>query len=127
MLVLLVDDKPVIRQMVRRMPQQAGHEVVEGANGQEGLQRLEALAIELALTDTVMPVMNGIEFIKQARLLRPSLVMIAMSSGGSDRRYRPSVGARAHGAGATLHKPFRTADLRQAIAQGFEGTLAQNA
>jgi CheY-like chemotaxis protein len=127
MLVLLVDDEPVIRQMVRRMLQQAGHEVVEGANGQEGLQRLEALAIELVIADIAMPVMNGIEFIKQARLLRPSLVMIAMSGGGRTDDIDHLQAARAHGASATLHKPFRTADLRQAIAQCFEGALAQNA
>jgi two-component system, chemotaxis family, chemotaxis protein CheY len=127
MLVLLVEDEPVIRQMVRRMLQQAGHEVVEGANGQEGLQHLEALAIELVLTDIDMPVMNGIAFIKQARLLRPSLIMIAMSGGGRTDGIDHLQAACAHGASATLRKPFRAADLRQAIAHGFERTLAQNA
>ena len=127
MLVLLVDDEPVIRQMLRRMLQRAGHEVVEGANGQEGLQHLEALAVELVLTDIVMPVMNGIEFIKQARLLRPSLNIIAMSGGGRTDNIDHLLTARAHGARATLHKPFRTADLRRAIAQSFGSTLPEDA
>jgi CheY-like chemotaxis protein len=126
MLVLLVDDEPVIRQMVRRMLHQAGHEVVEGANGQEGLQRLEALAVELVLTDIVMPVMNGIEFIKQARLLPPSLVMIAMSGGvGPTISTICRRSARmAQAPPCTSHSALPTTP---GDCPGFEGTLAQNA
>jgi CheY-like chemotaxis protein len=126
MLVLLVDDEPVIRQTLRKMLQRAGHEVVEGANGLEGLRHLEALAIELVLTDIIMPVMNGIEFIQQARMLRPSLAMIAMSGGGRTDNTDHLQAARAHGASATLHKPFRADDLYQAIARSLGRTVTEN-
>lgn len=126
MLVLLVDDEPVIRQTLRKMLQRAGHEVVEGANGLEGLQHLEALAIELVLTDIIMPVMNGIDFIKQARLLRPSLNVIAMSGGGRTDNTDHLQAARAYGVNVTLRKPFRAGDLYQAIAQSFGRTVTEN-
>ena len=126
MLVLLVDDEPVVRQTLRKMLQRAGHEVVEGANGLEGLRHLEALAIELVLTDIIMPVMNGVEFIKQARRLRPSLTMIAMSGGSRTENIDHLLAARAHGASLTLNKPFRADDLYQAIARSFERTVAEN-
>src|SRR5262245_12331571 len=126
MLVLLVDDEPVIRHTLRKMLQRAGHDVVEGANGLEGLRHLEALAIELVLTDIVMPVMNGIEFIKQARRMRPSLTMIAMSGGGRTDNTDHLVAARAHGAKVTLHKPFRAEALYQAIAESFGGPVTEN-
>lgn len=126
MLVLLVDDEPVIRHTLRKMLQRAGHEVVEGANGLEGLMHLEERGIELVLTDIIMPVMNGIEFIKQARQLRPSLNMIAMSGGGRIDNTDHLQAARAHGASATLHKPFRADALYQAIAESFGRSLTGN-
>ncbi len=126
MLVLLVDDEPVIRHTLRKMLQRAGHEVVECANGLEGLRHLEERAIELVLTDIIMPGMNGIEFIKHARLLRPSLNMIAMSGGGRIDNTDHLQAARAHGASATLHKPFRADDLYQAIARSFESPVTEN-
>jgi CheY-like chemotaxis protein len=119
MQVLLVDDDPNARKVLCKMLQRAGHHVIEGENGLEGIARLRAAAVDLVLTDIVMPAMDGIEFIKMARQLTPSLKVIAMSGGGRTGNQDYLQAASRQGANVTLHKPFTSADLQSAIEQCF--------
>lgn len=125
MQVLLIDDDPGVRSVVSRMLQRAGHHVIEGQDGREGIARLRTTPIDLVLTDIVMPVMNGIEFIKMARQLSPSVKVIAMSGGGRTDKANCLQVAREHGADATLQKPFTSADLQGLIARCFDAAAQE--
>lgn len=64
---LVVDDSVTIRKLVSRTLQQAGFEVLEAANGQEGLNAIKGRALSIIITDVNMPVMDGLEFIRGLR------------------------------------------------------------
>ena len=122
--VLLVDDDPNARRIARKMLERSGHEVAESENGLHGFALLRAASFDLVVTDIVMPVMNGLEFIKSARQLKPMLKVVAMSGGGRTGNDDPLEAARQHGASATLHKPFTLTDLSNSIGQCFDGKAA---
>ena len=66
---LIVDDSSVMRKIVERSLRQAGIElekVVEAANGAEALAALQNNVVDLILCDINMPVMDGLEFVRQA-------------------------------------------------------------
>ena len=68
--------------MLRQMLERAGYEVVDAANGREGLQHYQATAIDLIITDILMPDQDGLETILELRRLAPEAKIIAISGGG---------------------------------------------
>jgi PAS domain S-box-containing protein len=84
-LVLVVDDEEPIRSMTRRFLEQYGYRVVCAANGRDALAvlRNQPGSVRLLLTDVMMPVMGGVELIRRALELAPTLRVIA-SSGLND-------------------------------------------
>src|SRR5438105_6326198 len=65
---LIVDDSSVMRKIVERSLRQSGIElekVVEAANGSEALTALQSNVVDLILCDINMPVMDGLEFVRQ--------------------------------------------------------------
>src|ERR1051325_9017150 len=65
--VLAVDDSPSIRRMVAFTLKGAGFDVLEAADGEEGLAKATATAVQLILTDQNMPHMDGLTMIKSLR------------------------------------------------------------
>jgi two-component system chemotaxis response regulator CheY len=66
---LVVDDSLSMRQMLAYTLQQAGFDVLQGANGKEGLTQLQNGRVDLIVTDLNMPEMDGITFIRSLRAL----------------------------------------------------------
>jgi two-component system chemotaxis response regulator CheY len=66
---LVVDDSRTIRIIIRRILLELGYEVCEASNGREALEVLEAEKpdVDLVLADWNMPVMNGLELLKELR------------------------------------------------------------
>jgi len=65
---LIVDDSSVMRKIVERSLRQSGIElekVVEAANGSEALAALQSNVVDLILCDINMPIMDGLEFVRQ--------------------------------------------------------------
>lgn len=65
--ILIVDDSASIRQMVSFALKSDGHIVIEAADGVEALDKANAHAIDLVLTDQNMPNMDGITFVRALR------------------------------------------------------------
>ena len=66
--VLVVDDDAINRKLIIKILEKKGFEAVEASNGVEALTTLNTNNdIDIILLDIVMPVMNGIEFLKQIR------------------------------------------------------------
>ena len=64
---LVVDDSRVIRKVARRILEEMGFEVAEAADGMEALAWCRTSMPEAILLDWNMPVLNGIEFLRQLR------------------------------------------------------------
>ena len=68
MRVLVIDDSRAMRMIIKKTVSDLGHEVVEAANGQLGLDALHSQGpFNLALVDWNMPVLNGYEFVCAVR------------------------------------------------------------
>ena len=67
MRILTVDDSRTILAMLHHTLSNAGFEVLQAEDGQKGLDMLAKEKVDVVITDINMPVMDGIEFIKQVR------------------------------------------------------------
>jgi len=65
--ILVVDDEPDQRFMLRRIFERAGHDVTEAGDGAAALRAVRESAPDLVVTDIMMPVMDGVEFIRRLR------------------------------------------------------------
>ena len=65
--ILIVDDEPDERFLLRRMFEQAGHKVIEADDGAAALAIVRSSPPDLIVTDMMMPVMNGAELIRRLR------------------------------------------------------------
>ncbi len=114
---LIVDDSSVMRKIVERSIRQAGidlAEVREAGNGAEALAALKAGKVDLILCDINMPVMDGIEFIRQLQGVPSArgvpVVMITTEGSESHVVQAISLGARGY-----IRKPFTPDQVREHI------------
>lgn len=117
--ILSIDDSKAIRDMVAFTLTGAGYRVIEAENGAQGLERLRESSVSLIIVDLNMPVMNGFDFIKAARLdPRGAGIPILMLTTES----RPEAKAEGKALGATgwLNKPFDS-NMLLAVAKKLVG------
>ena len=113
--VLLIDDEPMVRKIVRKMLERQGHTVVEAENGRIGLAELQKRPFDLVVTDIVMPEVEGLEVLMSVRQHHPSLPVVVMSGTGHALALKSLELASKLGATAVLQKPFASDALAQAI------------
>jgi two-component system, chemotaxis family, chemotaxis protein CheY len=106
MRVLVIDDSRTVRIIIRQALAEAGLDVIEAANGREGLDQLRAHDdVELVLVDWNMPEMNGLEFVQAVRAQRSyDAVRIMMVT--TETEQEQVVRALNAGANEYLMKPF---------------------
>ena len=105
--ILVVDDEVQIRTVLTHMLEQEGYAVQVAENGEEGLDLIGKIAFDLVITDMVMPVKDGLEFIMELVRDYPDLKIIAISGGGVIKAERYLTMAGYLGDIATLEKPFK--------------------
>jgi CheY-like chemotaxis protein len=120
--ILVVDDDPGVRDVIRSMLESAGYSVLAAENGKEAMKILRSTRVDLILTDLVMPEQEGIETIKTLRREYPDLKVIAMSGafGGDYLRIASYLGAH-----ATLPKPIQMRALLKLIEETLENSAAK--
>lgn len=109
--VLVADDDPAIRLVLRHRLEAAGHRVEEAADGTSALEALRRGYFDVALIDIIMPGMGGLELLSAARAahLATAIIVITAASTMSN-----AVEAIKRGAHDYLTKPF--ANLEQVVA-----------
>lgn len=117
--ILVVEDEPVVRSLAQRGLEAAGYRVFQAPNGTAALQFLasEAGAVDLVLTDVVMPNMNGQQLAEAITQRYPDLPVLFMSGyGGDDIMRRGLLTADA----PLVQKPFTLEVLARAVRQRLE-------
>jgi two-component system, cell cycle sensor histidine kinase and response regulator CckA len=119
--VLVVDDEEPMRLFVGRVLRDAGHDVATAASGDEAIAMLPALtALDVLVTDEVMPRMPGHELARLVRAREPA-VRVLYLTGFSDQLFKEK---RAMWAGeAFLEKPCSAKALLEAVSQLLRGDL----
>src|SRR5690242_7719287 len=103
--VLVIDDDPVIVQLLRVNFEIEGFEVVSAADGREGFERAKADRPDLVLSDIMMPRMDGLELVAQlkAHASTRSLPIILLSAKAQNAEVQQGLDA---GADDYVTKPF---------------------
>lgn len=115
--ILIVDDSPIMRQVIKKTVRVSGADigvVYEANNGQEGLEQASSNWIDLILTDINMPVMNGVEFIRQLKANEElsSIPVMVISTEGRDEIVQEAMEL---GAVDYITKPFRPEEIGEDI------------
>jgi two-component system chemotaxis response regulator CheY len=112
--ILTVDDSPSIRQMVALTLTQHGHHVIEAGDGREALAKLSAQPVHLVITDLNMPIMDGLELIRQARTL-PQCRFIPILMLTTESQPEKKMAGKAAGATGWIVKPFSREQLTAVV------------
>ncbi len=114
---LIVDDSSVMRKIVERSLRQAGLDslvVVEAASGAEGVEALKRGPVNLILSDINMPVMDGLEFLRQIRAqnLAPGVPVVMITTESSEEHVKQAIQAGARG---YIRKPFTADQVKERV------------
>jgi CheY-like chemotaxis protein/two-component sensor histidine kinase len=114
--ILLADDEPDVRAVVRAMLESLGYEVAEARDGREAVEafRQRHAEIDLVLLDQLMPRMTGEAALAEMRKIAPGVRAILASGYDESGRIHEIVAA---GFGGFLQKPFRRQELAGKIAE----------
>jgi diguanylate cyclase len=106
--IVVVDDERSVRALIRLLLEQAGHQVIEAANGEAGLTAVANCNAVLVVTDMMMPVMNGREMIARLRAdeTTASIPIVVISA---------EANLSTLCADAAISKPFSNADLTETV------------
>jgi two-component system, chemotaxis family, chemotaxis protein CheY len=114
---LIVDDSSVMRKIVERSLRQAGIElekVVEASNGAEALGALNENPVDLILCDINMPVMDGLEFVRQVGSVEngKGVPVVMITTEGSESHVVQALSAGARG---YIRKPFTPEQVKEHV------------
>ena len=113
--ILLVDDEEPILRVIGDFLQDCGHEVVSAADGAEALKILEAgRSCELIVSDIRMPRLDGLAFLRAARVRFPGIPVVLMTGHGDEQ---VAIAALQEGAHDYLKKPIRLNELIDRVDQ----------
>jgi two-component system chemotaxis response regulator CheY len=114
---LIVDDSSVMRKIIERSLRQAGLDplvVYEAGSGTEGLEVLKVKQVDLILSDINMPLMDGLEFLRQVRAqdLAPGVPMVMITTESSEEHVKQAILSGAQG---YIRKPFTAEQVKERV------------
>ncbi len=116
--VLVIDDEPVVRQVVNRLLTGEGYQVIEAPYGQAGYQMAISEKPNIILLDLMMPVMDGFQVLSKLKSNPetrpiPVIILTAKIDAESERRCMRS------GAVDSIKKPWGPGELKDRIAMAL--------
>lgn len=115
--ILIADDQEKIRQMLKSLLEQYGHEITLAIRGSEALNPFRPDKIDLVITDILMPDIAGIETIRELRKVDADVKIMAMSGGGTIGATGYLRMAGMFGAKETIEKPFNVQDMLDIVSE----------
>jgi PAS domain S-box-containing protein len=118
--ILIVDDEPVMRQVLEDLFKLNSFEVVTCGDCENGLKKVKEEKIDLVLTDITMPGMDGIEFLRKVKRHSNSMPVILMT--GISLNQVESA-AKKYGADGYLVKPFSFFQMMKLVQESLKDTI----
>ena len=114
---LIVDDSSVMRKIVERSLRQAGLDplvVHEAGTGSDALDVLKTVKVDLILSDINMPLMDGLEFVRQIRAqnLAAGVPVVMITTESSEEHVKQAIQAGARG---YIRKPFTAEQVKERV------------
>ena len=110
--ILIVDDDPIIRELLITVAKNEGYNVFEAFDGVDALEKLESAEFDAVVTDLSMPRMGGMELIKRAKSLCPHVPILAITAYPS---LDNGLQAMKEGASDFISKPFKIEELLHCV------------
>jgi len=107
--ILVVDDERSMREMLVILLKREGHDVAVAENGKGAIDLLNRRPFDLVVSDARMPDVDGLEVLRHARSINPSVIAIMVTAYGSPDLIR---GVAQLGVNDYVEKPFNTEVLR---------------
>lgn len=114
--VLVIDDEPAQRELMRLLLEEAGHTVIDVADGEAGLEKLRESVPDVVVLDIFMPERDGLSLLRLMRKEFAGLPAVVISG------YKPGPGqpdylsiARSLGAVASIERPQLVPELLEAV------------
>lgn len=119
--ILVVEDERALRRLAIRALEQGGYGVTGAASGEEAARILgSSAAVDLVVTDVIMPGMSGMELAEGIRLTHPGVCILFASGYPEDDRHRSSPAALE----PFLPKPYSGSDLRRRVREVLDARTA---
>ena len=117
--VLIVEDEPILRDLMRRILEKRDYQVLVAENGSSAVEIAKAHpeGIDLLITDIVMPGVDGFNVADQLTEIHPALRVLFLTGYSADSEYVSDRLRSDHG--AMLLKPFAQTDLLDRIEDLF--------
>ncbi|SME92680.1 response regulator [Desulfovibrio gilichinskyi] len=113
--ILVVDDDPISRQILRAMLEKEGHVVSEAEDGVKALNNYDKGSVDLVITDIFMPEKEGVQTVRELIKENPDVKIIAVSGGSSSANYDSLDWIKMFGVKYTFTKPFNSKAIISAI------------
>jgi len=122
--ILIVDDSQTMRKVIRKSVVISGFDLGdcwEAKDGQEALRLLDSHGIDLILADLNMPVMNGLEMVRELRKTERhrNIPVVLVTTEGSEKRLEE---AYTLGVNGYIQKPFHPEAIRDVLTRIMEGS-----
>ena len=115
--ILIIDDEQIVLEVLRKILELEGYEVVTASDGAEGIELFHQKPCDLVITDMVMPEKDGLQTILDLWKETPDLAVIAMSGGGTISKERYLAVAGYLDGIITITKPFSLESITGAVAK----------
>ena len=115
--VLVIDDEPIVRDLMVEILDEAGYETAGAETAERGLDLLEDERVSLVVSDIHMPGLSGLELLEEVRIRRPSLPVVLVTGAGT---YSNLTEALSRGADGFVMKPFSHAELERAVVAALD-------
>ena len=115
--ILLVDDEPNIRNLLRELLGRDEYHIDACANGQEAIEHAEVTRYDMVITDLKMPGISGVELIRAIKQNSPETVAVLITGYAT---VETAIEALRHGADDYVTKPFNIEELRKVVHRGIE-------
>ncbi len=113
--IMIVDDEPMLRELVADVLKEQGYTILVASNGKEAVELYEEAKekIDLVILDMIMPEMDGQATFRALRTLSPNLKVLISSGFSQDNAVQRLL---SDGAAGFVGKPYQTEDLVKAVA-----------
>jgi two-component system response regulator PilR (NtrC family) len=122
-IIHIIDDEPVIHDVLAQLLTSEGYEVESSGSGEEALEKFPSQSFDVILLDLLMPGMDGIEVLRRIKRIDPLAAVIIITAYGS---VESAISAMKIGALDYVQKPFKHDDLLLVLEKALERKRLQD-